>query len=239
MNRSERQTRLYDMRVAISYDPPDSDIRASLVRYYLTYKIRISEAATLHRQEFIDQLGQLRDMIIQQTKRPPSRLMICATALENSVQMPIEDLSFHHYADNQLPEFAFWSDIAQGINMVKVPLILGEEYIREHAEKAIQESRQELEEYTGELTPSQAAESYLRLQSEAQEAAGLLMADPSGLTLVRAAVEQVIEPPKPGKFHRIFPSNRIRAYVIAGAELGQFAYEIMYPLTEKLPPINK
>lgn len=235
MNRGERQSRIYEVRETVKYAPTDQEIRSHLVNFLLPYQQQLRDAATIHKAVFITQLGDTRDAIIKAGRRP-SRLYICATVLENSIQVPIENLSLDFYGKNDRSEFIFWSDIAQGINMIKIPLILGEEYVREYAEEIIQKARQEREEYIGAGLPvAMAAEGYLLMQEEAKEAARILMTEPSGHALVRAAVEWVKQPPQPGRIERIFPANRIPAYVIAGAQLSQLAYELMYPLTENLP----
>ncbi|MBI2040407.1 hypothetical protein HYT18_05040 [Candidatus Microgenomates bacterium] len=181
------------------------------------------------------QLGDVRDVIVRQTGKQPSRLMISSVAIENSVIRPLEDSAQEYFAHGDYATYVFGSDFAHGINMVRVSLVLAEEYVREYAEEVIKRARQEREGYLGEGIPiAEAAEGYLVMQREAGEAAGLLLKDPSGLTLARAAMEWVKQPPRPGRIERIFPPNRIREYVHAGAEVGLLVYGTMYDVTGDL-----
>lgn len=225
---------MYQMRETVQYNPGDLEIASHIDKRILPYKSRMSEALTSNRRDTINQLGQIEDMLARTTQRLPSRLMICVQAIDSSMQIPIEDMAFQHYERNNFSDFAFWSDIAWGISMVRVPLYLGEEYIRENGEEAIQLARHEQEGYIGrEITPSEAAEDYVVMQAEAREAANLLISDRSGFTLCIAAVELIKQPQQSRRIERIYPSNRIPSFVIAGAELCQLAYETMYPLTQR------
>lgn len=237
MNRGERQYRMYQLREAVQYFPTDTEITSQIDRHVLPYRRQMLRAPTMSRKDTVNQLGQIKAMLARINHRSPSRLMICVQAIDSSTQIPVEDIAFQHHKRNNIPDFVLWSDIAWGISMVRVPLYLGEDYIREYGKGAIERAIHEQGVYVGrEFSHSETDEGYIMIQAEGREAARLLISDTSGFTLARSAVELVKQLQLPGRIQRIYPPNRIPAFVIAGAELCQLAYEAMYPLTETLVP---
>lgn len=233
MNSVERQTLIFRARSLVDYRPTTEEINRYLARYVSTYEEQLN-AALLHMlPETVRQLQQTKNLVVASIGREPSPLSVCVTALQTSLQVPLENRSLQYYESGDHPNFVFWSDIAHGINMVRASMYLAEESIVDDADEAITRGSKEWADFRVEsLGVSKEAEYYIVIQKRSRELASLLKSDPTGFTLIRIVSEMITHPKTPNDTLAIFPQNRIVEYVAGGTAMVQAAYKTFYPLAK-------
>lgn len=219
----------YDLRQTTLYKPSEQDINFLIASRIEPYKQQIATITQAQQSELRGQLTDFREFLRKQTGVNPSRPILCARVLSETLSKSLNQMALDSHQAGNKSDFVFWFDVAHGITVTASAIILAEEYIRDNADNIITDRIVRFEEYKEKPTaPDVETERYLAMRAEGKEYADLLIEDPSGFLLVDTFVELV----KQYKM-RIMP-HQIPQYVVAGSELAQAAYKATYPWTENL-----
>ena len=184
-------------------------------------------------------LSRKRDAMTKRDGRAPSRPRLTTQTITDDVHIPINQRILSAYQDATISreEFIGWYDYADGILAVTEDIVQAEEAIEGVTDKSVIETIVYIEDNRGTpLSLDESSRVYLHQAGKSKRISQLLVADPTGKTVVENAVGEIRQDAarraQNRKFNRLYPFQESKL-VLAGAEFAQRAYNVIYPFTEK------